>query len=72
MSRSGHHDLEGRHDPTQLCHCRNASFALISTSAFAQEVDEQGRTVVYKSKTEIDFEGLEMTVSWSNRKALCF
>ena len=36
-------------------------FALISTSAFAQEVDEQGRTVVYKSKTEIDFEGLEMT-----------
>ena len=35
--------------------------SLISTSAFAQEVDEQGRTVVYKSKTEIDFEGLEMT-----------
>ena len=35
--------------------------ALVSGTAMAQEVDDQGRTVIYKQKTEIDFEGLEMT-----------
>ena len=35
--------------------------ALFSGTVMAQEVDEQGRTVIYKQKTEIDFEGLEMT-----------
>ena len=34
---------------------------LLSTSVFAQEeVDEEGRRVVYKKETEIDFEGLEV------------
>jgi len=36
-------------------------FAFVSTSAMAQEVDEQGRKIIYKQKTEIDFEGLEMS-----------
>ena len=35
--------------------------SMFSTTAFGQEVDEQGRKIVYKQKTEIDFEGLEMT-----------
>ena len=35
--------------------------ALFSSSALAQEVDEQGRKIVYKAKTEIDFEGLELS-----------
>jgi len=35
--------------------------AFVSTSAMAQEVDDQGRKVIYKAKTEIDFEGLEMS-----------
>ena len=34
--------------------------ALFSTSAFAQETDEDGNIITYKSKTEIDFEVLEV------------
>ena len=37
------------------------AFAFASTSAFAQEVDEQGRTMIYKQKTEIDFDGLDLS-----------
>jgi hypothetical protein len=36
-------------------------FAFASGSAMAQEVDDQGRKVIYKQKTEIDFEGIEMS-----------
>ncbi len=36
-------------------------FAFASSAALAQEVDDQGRKVVYKQKTEIDFEGIEMS-----------
>ena len=34
---------------------------LASSAVMAQEVDEEGRRVVYRQKTEIDFEGLEMS-----------
>jgi len=34
--------------------------ALFSSSAFAQETDEEGNTITYKAKTEIDFEGMEV------------
>ena len=35
--------------------------AFFSTAVWAQEeVDEEGRRVVYKKETEIDFEGLEV------------
>lgn len=44
-----------------------AAFALSSGTAFAQDdeggsegTDSSGRKVIYKSKTEIDFEGLEV------------
>lgn len=30
------------------------------SAAFAEEVDEEGRKVSYKQKTEIDFEGLDV------------
>ena len=37
------------------------SLTLFSSIAFAQEeVDEEGRRVIYKKETEIDFEGLEV------------
>ena len=37
------------------------SLTLFSSIAFGQEeVDEDGRRVVYKKETEIDFEGLEV------------
>ena len=37
------------------------SLTLFSSIAFAQEeVDDEGRRVVYKKETEIDFEGLEV------------
>jgi hypothetical protein len=37
------------------------TLSLFSTSAFAQdEIDDQGRKVVYKQTTEIDFENLEV------------
>jgi hypothetical protein len=32
-----------------------------STSAFAQEEDESGRQVKYKERTEIDFEGVDVS-----------
>lgn len=31
------------------------------TVAFAEDVDEEGRKVTYKQKTEIDFEGLDVS-----------
>jgi|TARA_R100001163_G_C4956352_1_gene122011 hypothetical protein len=31
-----------------------------STAAFADKVDSEGRRIVYKEKTEIDFEGLDL------------
>ena len=34
--------------------------ALFSSSAFAQETDEDGNIITYKAKTEIDFEGMEV------------
>ena len=37
------------------------TLSFFSTSAFAQdEIDDQGRKVVYKQTTEIDFENLEV------------
>ena len=37
------------------------SLTLFSSNAFAQdEIDDQGRKVVYKQTTEIDFENLEV------------
>jgi hypothetical protein len=39
-------------------------FALATTftsNAFAQEVDEEGRQIKYKDRTEIDFEGVDVT-----------
>jgi hypothetical protein len=35
-------------------------FVLFSSQAFAKDEEEDGRKVVYKQKTEIDFEGLEV------------
>jgi hypothetical protein len=32
-----------------------------STAAFAQEEDESGRQVKYKERTEIDFEGVDVS-----------
>lgn len=34
---------------------------LVSSSAFAQDVDDDGRKIQYKSRTEIDFEGVDVT-----------
>ena len=31
-----------------------------ATSAFAQEVDDSDRKIVYKARTEIDFEGVDV------------
>ncbi len=33
----------------------------LSTSAFAQETDDSGRVIKYKARTEIDFEGVDVT-----------
>lgn len=33
----------------------------LSTPALAQDVDESGRQVKYKERTEIDFEGVDVT-----------
>lgn len=33
----------------------------LSSSAFAQETDEEGRQIKYKERTEIDFEGVDVT-----------
>ena len=33
----------------------------LSTSAFAQETDDEGRQIKYKERTEIDFEGVDVT-----------
>jgi hypothetical protein len=35
-------------------------FVLFSSVAYAGDEEEEGRKVVYKQKTEIDFEGLEV------------
>ena len=35
--------------------------ATLSTSAFAQEDDGEGRQIKYKERTEIDFEGVDVT-----------
>ncbi len=36
------------------------ALSFLSTSAFAQEFDEEGNKIMYKDKTEIDFEGVEV------------
>ena len=36
------------------------AFILLSSISFAKDEDEEDRKVVYKQKTEIDFEGLEV------------
>jgi hypothetical protein len=33
----------------------------LSTAAFAQETDDSGRQIKYKERTEIDFEGVDVT-----------
>jgi hypothetical protein len=38
-----------------------AATLTLSSSAFAQEVDSDGRQIKYKERTEIDFEGVDVT-----------
>ncbi len=33
----------------------------LSSAAFAQETDDEGRQIKYKERTEIDFEGVDVT-----------
>ena len=36
------------------------SLAIFSSSALAQDTDEDGNSISYKERTEIDFEGVEV------------